>query len=142
MDLRVLLVTGDRGLAELIRAQVDNLGCRCNVVERPDAGSLAWAEAIIADITEIGLDGFDALRIEAPLARVLAVAQDEEQAEAVRTGGASEVLVEPFSISEVMDAVRRLGPPSVDARVLDLRTGASMPAPEVEDAPWWATRSR
>jgi hypothetical protein len=71
--------------------------------------------------------------------RILAIAQDEAQERAASSAGADQVLVEPFAIAEVVDAVRALGP-SGDAQVVDLRTGESSPAPVVDDAPWWATR--
>ena len=53
--------------------------------------------------------------------------------------GADQVLVEPFAIADLVEAVRALGPIG-DALLVDLRTGAVTAAPAVADAPWWATR--
>ena len=36
MDLRVLVLIADHDLGELVRAQVENLGCPCNLVESYD----------------------------------------------------------------------------------------------------------
>ncbi len=105
-----------------------------------DASStIDWADAAIIDLAGDGLDDLNRLRVEAPRVRILAVATEAAQEEAARSAGADQVLVEPFSIADVVEAVRRLGP-SGGAVVVDLRTGERAPAPEVEDAPWWATR--
>jgi len=139
MDLRVLVLTADHELSDLVRAQVENLGCRCTVAETFEEclGSLEWAEAAIVDLAGDGLADLNRIRLEAPLARVLAVAPDEAGAEAARAAGASQTLTEPFSIAQVVDAVRALAPV---AEVVDLRTGERTAAPAPDDAPWWATR--
>lgn len=141
MDLRVLVLTADHGLAELIRAQVENLGCRCNMAESYDQGSsmLTWADAAIVDLADDGLDALTHLRLEAPLVHVLAIAPEAADEEAARSAGADRVLVEPFSIPQLIEAVRALDRHG-DAEVVDLRTGERKPAPAVDDAPWWATR--
>lgn len=141
MDLRVLVLTADLGLSELVRAQVENLGCVCSLRSTYDEASPAieWADAAIVDLVGDGIDDLCRLRVEAPRVRILAIAPDAVQEEAARLAGADQVLVEPFAISDVVDAVRKLGPSS-DALVVDLRTGQSAPAPQVDDAPWWATR--
>jgi DNA-binding response OmpR family regulator len=141
MDLRVLVLTADLGLSELIRAQVENLGCVCTLRATYDEASSAidWADAAIIDLVNDGIDDLCRLRVEAPRVRILAIAQDEAQEQAATSAGADRVLVEPFAIADVVESVRGLGP-SGDAQVVDLRTGQSTPAPEVDDAPWWATR--
>ena len=141
MDLRVLVLTADLGLSELLRAQVENLGCRCTLQETYDDASatIGWADAAIIDLAGNGLDDLNRLRVEAPRVRILAVAPDAEQEGAARSAGADQVLVEPFSIADVVNAVRALGP-NGDALVIDLRTGVASAAPAVEEAPWWATR--
>ncbi len=141
MDLRVLVLTADLGLSELLRTQVENLGCHCTLrATYDDAGSsIEWADAAIIDLAGDGLDDLNRLRVEAPRVRILAIAPDAHQDEAARSAGADRVLVEPFAIADVVGAVRSLGP-SGDAQVIDLRTGVTTPAPVVEDAPWWATR--
>jgi DNA-binding response OmpR family regulator len=141
MDLRVLVLTADPGLSELIRAQVENLGCVCTLRETYDEASrsIDWADAAIIDLVDDGLDDLCRLRVEAPRIRILAIAPDAVREEAARSAGADQVLVEPFAIADVVGAVRALGP-SGDARVIDLRTGSVTEAPPVEDAPWWATR--
>lgn len=141
MDLRVLVLTADLGLSEVLRTQVENLGCHYSLRETYDEASatIGWADAAIIDLAGNGLDDLNRLRVEAPRVRILAVAPDAEQEDAARSAGADQVLVEPFAISDVVAAVRALGP-SGDARVIDLRTGVASAAPLVDDAPWWATR--
>lgn len=139
MDLRVLVLTSDTGLAELLRAQVENLGCPCSLVHSYDEASatLGWADAAVVDLAGDGLDDLSRLRVEAPRLRVLAVAPDESMADAARSAGADQVLAEPFVVADVVEALRRLGPSAAD-RVVDLRA-AAQPA-LADDAPWWATR--
>lgn len=141
MDLRVLVLTADLGLSELLRTQVENLGCRCSLRDTYDeaGSSIEWADAAIIDLVGDGLDDLNRLRVEAPRVRILAIATDAEQDDAARSAGADQVLVEPFAIADVVQAVRALGP-NGDAQVIDLRTGVTSEAPVVEDAPWWATR--
>lgn len=141
MDLRVLVITGDLGLSELLRTQVENLGCHCTLRETYDDASpgIDWADAAIIDLVGDGLDDLNRLRVEAPRVRILAIAPDATQEGAARSAGADRVLLEPFSIADVIEGVRALGP-SGDARVIDLRTGVAAAAPAVDDAPWWATR--
>jgi DNA-binding response OmpR family regulator len=141
MDLRVLVLTADLGLSELIRAQVENLGCVCTLRATYDEASSAidWADAAIVDLVDDGLDDLCRLRVEAPRVRILAIAPDAVQEQAATSAGADRVLVEPFAIAEVVEAVRALGPRG-EASVVDIRTGLASEAPEVEDAPWWASR--
>ena len=58
MDLRVLVLTADLGLSELIRAQVENLGCVCTLRESYDeaSSSIDWADAAIVDLVDEGID--------------------------------------------------------------------------------------
>jgi DNA-binding response OmpR family regulator len=137
MDLRVLVLVADDGLAGLVRAQVENLGCPCSVAATYADGepALAWADAAIVDLVGSGLSDLSRLRVEAPKIRVLAIGTDDADAEAARSAGAEQVLVEPFSIPDLIDAVRALAPKPA---VIDLRAGAA--APIDDDAPWWATR--
>jgi DNA-binding response OmpR family regulator len=141
MDLRVLVLTADLGLSELIRAQVENLGCVCTLRASYDeaSSSIDWADAAVVDLVDDGIDDLCRIRVEAPRIRTLAIASDAEQEQAARSAGADQVLVEPFAIADVVEAVRALGP-SGGARVVDIRTGVVSEAPAVEDAPWWATR--
>ena len=141
MDLRVLVLSADHDLGELVRAQVDNLGCGTTLAETYNEGSsaLSWADAAIIDLAGGGLDDLYRLRVEAPLVRVLAITPDPELEAGARSAGAEQVLIEPFSIADLVQAVRHLSP-SADAEVVDLRTGERTPAPVVDDAPWWATR--
>jgi DNA-binding response OmpR family regulator len=141
MDLRVLVLTADLGLSELIRAQVENLGCVCTLRGTYDeaSASIDWADAAVIDLVDDGIDDLCRLRVEAPRVRILAIAPDAAHEQAARSAGADQVLVEPFAIAEVVDAVRALGP-SGDAHVIDLRTGVVTDASPAEDAPWWATR--
>ncbi len=143
MDLRVLVLTRDLGMAELLRTQVENLGAACNLRESYDeaGGALDWADAAIIDVAGPGIDDLNRLRVECPRLRVLAIAPDSVQEGSARSAGADEVLVEPFTIADVIERVRRLSPSVVsDATVIDLTTGEAKAAPIVDDAPWWATR--
>jgi DNA-binding response OmpR family regulator len=144
MDLRVLVLTRDLGLAELVRTQVENLGAAVNLRGSYDeaGASLDWADAAVIDLAGSGLDDLNRLRVEAPRLRVLAIATDDVQEGSARSAGADEVLVEPFTIADIIDAVRHLAPaPSGDATVIDLATGEATAAPAAADAPWWATRT-
>ena len=140
MDLRVLVLTADHNLGELVRAQVENLGCRCSVAETYDEGSsaLSWADAAIVDLVGDGLDDLNRLRVEAPMVRVLAIAPDPALETEARTVGAARVLVEPFTVADVIDGIRSMD--HSGAQVIDLTTGERKAAPVVDDAPWWATR--
>jgi DNA-binding response OmpR family regulator len=139
MDLRVLVLTADLGLSELLRTQVENLGCSCTLRATYDdaSASLDWADAAIIDLAGDGLDDLNRLRVEAPRLRILAIAIDAAQEGEARTAGADQVLVEPFAIAELGAAVRTLGP-SGDGQVIDLRTGAASEVPQVEGS-WFAT---
>jgi DNA-binding response OmpR family regulator len=140
MDLRVLVLTKDGGLADVLRTQVENLGAACTLRETYDelSPSLAWADAAIIDLADDGLDDLNRLRVESPRMRVLAVATETAQEEAARSAGADEVLVEPFSIADIVDSIRRLAPPDT-ATVIDLRTGEVTAAPAPVEGPWFAT---
>ena len=74
------------------------------------APSLDWADAAIIDLAGDGLDDLNRLRVECPRLRVLAIATDAAQEGSARSAGADEVLVEPFSIADVVEAIRTLGP--------------------------------
>jgi DNA-binding response OmpR family regulator len=139
MDLRVVVLTKDLGLAELLRTQVENLGGACNLRETYDdaSSSLDWADAAIIDLAGEGLDNLNRFRVECPRLRVLAIATDAIQEGSARSAGADEVLVEPFSIAEIVEVIRRLGP-SGSAQVIDLRTGEVTETQSVE-GPWFAT---
>lgn len=145
MDLRVLVLTRDLGLAELLRAQVENLGAAVNLRGSYDeaGASIGWADAAVIDLAGSGLDDLNRLRVECPRVRVLAIAPDKVQEGSARSAGADEVLVEPFTITDIIEAVRHLAPaPSSSATVIDLATGEATAAPAVDHAPWWATRAR
>jgi DNA-binding response OmpR family regulator len=141
MDLRVIVLTADTGLSELLRAQIENLGCRATLAEEYSSVTplLDWADAAIVDLAGTGMDDLNRLRVEAPRVRILAVATEPHHEADALTAGAAAVLVEPFSIADVVDAVRGLAPPE-EGNVVDLRTGESVPAGAEDDAPWWATR--
>jgi DNA-binding response OmpR family regulator len=142
MDLRVIVLTADPGLSDLLRAQIENLGCRASIAETYDAvsGLIEWADAAVVDLAGTGMDDLNRLRVEGPRIRVLAVATEPDHEAAALSAGAAGVLVEPFSIADVVDAVRALVPTAA-ANVVDLRTGQPVEVPAVEDdAPWWATR--
>jgi len=141
MDLRVLVLITDPHLAELVRTQVENLGCRCSVAPSYDeaSSSLAWADAAIVDLAGDGLDDLSRLRIEAPTLRVLAIAPDADRQEMARSAGVDNVLLEPFSVADIVAGIRSVARRD-DASVIDLRTGEPIAAPVVDDAPWWATR--
>jgi DNA-binding response OmpR family regulator len=138
MDLRVLVLTADHDLGELVRAQVENLGCRCSMAETYDAASssLSWAEAAIVDLAGDGLDDLNRLLVEAPMLRVLAIAPGDAQAAGARSAGIERILMEPFSIADIIDAVRSMST-TASAEVVDLRGGA---APSAADTPWFSTR--
>ena len=145
MDARMLVVSADRGLVELLRPQVENVGCDCRVADCEDEvpRHLRWAEAMLVDLElpEGGLEVLRRVRTEAPDIRIVAVATTEADAAAARNLGAHEVLLEPFSITDVVDAVRAVGKP-VGARVIDLRekAGARLADLEPDDRPWFATQ--
>jgi DNA-binding response OmpR family regulator len=140
MDLRVLVLTGDAGLADLLRTQAENLGCQCTTVDAYDqaGASLGWADAAVIDLVGDGLDTLSRLRVEAPALRVLAVAPSPEVGAQATEAGAEQVLLEPFTISDVTDGLRALAP-TPEPSVIDLRGDAGATAP-ADDAPWWATR--
>lgn len=139
MDLRVLVLIADHDLGDLVRAQVENLGCPCTLAETYGAAStaLGWADAAIVDLVGAGLDDLNRLRVEVPRLRVLAIAPDAAHAELAESAGAAAVLTEPFSIAEIVDHVRAMAPTASVA--VDL-VGAESAPPADADAPWWATR--
>jgi DNA-binding response OmpR family regulator len=141
MDLRVLVLTKDLGMAELLRTQVENLGGACTVRDTYDelGASLEWADAAIIDLAGDGLDDLNRLRVECPRLRVLAVSPDAEQEAAARSAGADDVMVEPFAVADIVEAIRKLGPVVADAQVIDLRTGEVTEAPAAVESPWFAT---
>lgn len=137
MDLRVLVLMADDGLAAMVRAQVENLGCPCTIAATYAEGepALGWADAAVVDLVGSGLDDLRRLRVDAPAVRVLAIGSDDADVAAARSAGAEQVLLEPFSIPELVEAVRGLAPKPA---VIDLRSGQA--AAVEDDAPWWATR--
>ena len=145
MEARVVIVTADEGVAETIRAQATNLGAVVNRAYEPSVApdKLEWADAVIVDLL---LEGSSALVAElAPTRAVLAVASTPEQGLAAAEVGAA-VLTEPFSIVQLVEALRTLvaGAPQ-HAAVVDLRgqpvaPAAAAPAEVADDLPWWATR--
>lgn len=141
MDLRVLVLTADHDLGELVRAQVENLGCRCSHVTSygEASGSLSWADAVVVDLVGDGLDDLNRLRVEAPRVRTLAIAAGDEHEQAARSAGADVVLTEPFSVIELVASVRAMDR-SGEAVVVDLSSGERSPAPAVDDLPWFSTR--
>lgn len=141
MDLRVLVLSADVPLAGLIRAQVDNLGCRTNTATDYDDAvrSLEWADAVVVDVAD-GFDDLQRVRSEWPTMRIVAVAPDAEDAARATAAGAYSVLVEPFSISDIVEHIRGLGDGDTVATV-DLRgTKVVSAGAAVDDKPWWATR--
>ena len=69
---------------------------------------------------------------------MLAIATDALQEGSARSAGADEVMVEPFSIADIIELIRRLGPRG-GGQVIDLRTGEVSEAPAPADGPWFAT---
>lgn len=140
MDLRVLVLSAEAELADLVRAQVENLGCRCTVATSYDEASAAigWADAAIVDLAGDGIDDLNRLRVEAPTIRTLAITPDADKAESARSSGVDLVLIEPFAISDLVQAVRAIGRAGNDTTV-DLDAAGASPKP-ADDAPWWATR--
>jgi DNA-binding response OmpR family regulator len=141
MDLRTLLITGDSGLAELLRPQVENQGGLCVVAETYDdaRASFEWADAVMLDLElpEGGVEVLTRLRVELPAVPVVAIAATAQAASAV-VDQADRVLLEPFSIADVVDAIRSLIR-SPDPATIDLR-GDGTAVAAADDAPWWATR--
>ncbi len=138
MDLAVLVLTADSQLGELVKAQVDNLGCRSSLVATYSeaAHALEWADGAVVDLVGEGLHDLQRLLGEAPELRVLGIAPDDDVAASARAAGAAEVLVEPFSITEIVEGVRALD--SQSDVVIDL-DAPGRPA-SADDKPWWATR--
>lgn len=141
MDLRVLVLIADRELGELVREQVENPGCSCSLATTYAEGStaLGWAEAAIVDLAGDGLDDLYRLRVEAPTVRIIAIAPDAGRAERAQAAGVDRVLVEPFSIADIGDAVRAMDR-GADSETVDLSSGEPTAAPAVDDAPWFVTR--
>ena len=140
MDLRALVLTKDADLGAVLRTQVENLGGACTLRETYDelSSSLTWADAAIIDLAGDGLDDLNRLRVESPRLRVLAVATNASDEEAARLAGADDVLLEPFSIADIVDGIRRLAPLTT-TQVIDLSTGEVSTAPTPVEGPWFAT---
>ncbi len=140
MDLRALVLTKDADLGAVLRTQVENLGGACTHRETYDelSSSLTWADAAIIDLAGDGLDDLNRLRVESPRLRVLAVATNASDEEAARLAGADDVLLEPFSIADIVDGIRRLAPLTT-TQVIDLSTGEVSTAPTPVEGPWFAT---
>ena len=100
MDLRVLVLTADLGLAELAPHPGREPRCAPAPCGRPTTRPVRridWADAAIIDLVGDGLDDLSRLRVEAPRVRILAIATDAVQEQAARSAGADQVLVEPFA---------------------------------------------
>lgn len=140
MDLRVLVLTADSGLAALLRTQVENLGCTCSTGAGYEeaAYTLDWADAAIVDLAGDGIDNLSRLRVEVPRVRILAIVPSPDDAAAARTAGADGTLVEPFSIAALGQAVRDLDDRTT-AQVIDLREGDARPFADLAETPWWAS---
>ena len=144
MDARMLVVSADRGLVELLRPQVENVGCESRLADCAAEVDrhLAWADAMLLDL-ELPDGGMDVLRHardEAADVQVVAVATNETDAVLASDLGAVRVLLEPFSITDVVEAVRAVGTPT-GAKVIDLRDKVSARlADEADDRPWFATQ--
>jgi DNA-binding response OmpR family regulator len=147
VNARMLVVTADKGLADLLRPQVENQGADCSVAESYDEASLllSWADSALVDL-ELpcgGLDAIERFQMEAPALRVLAIATREADALAAEALVVERVLREPFTIADVVEAVRSVAAGTGDAPVIDLRapvTEAAQAVPVQDDLPWWATR--
>ncbi len=147
MSSDVVVLTDDEALADVVAPQVTNLGRSCRWVPRSadvaDAlGSAAGIEAAVVDLAMAGGTELVAQLVDAG-ASVVAIAPDGRAADAVRERArAAEVVVEPFSIVELVEALRSLDPHPLDsaagsggrAAVIDLRRAAA------DHRPWWATR--
>ena len=140
MELRLIVMSGDSSMAEMLRAQAENIGCRCNSAAGYDeaVGELEWADAVLIDLAGDGIADLTKLRKAAPDLHTLAIAVDVKQARRARKLGADLVLEEPFAIPDLVEGIRSLQAPASD--VVDLRDAEVAPVPEPDDAPWWATR--
>jgi DNA-binding response OmpR family regulator len=127
MDMRVVVLSSDAEFAALLRGQVRNLGCPCSWAFSLEVGarSLRQADAVVVDLAG-GLDELVRLREELPLLQVLAVATDVDQAARARSAGAHHVIVEPFPIVDVIEALRALEPPA-ETTIVDLRAEEAGP---------------
>lgn len=140
MDARVVVVTADDGLAEVVMPQVSNLGA--TVVRAEDTGSargrLEWADGFVVDLVLDGGSELASELLDVVGPGVLVVAPSGDSAGWAADRGAV-VLAEPFSIVDVVEGLRALvsGRQVVvgDGNVIDLRSRF-----EADDRPWWATR--
>jgi CheY-like chemotaxis protein len=147
VNAKMLVLTADPGLCELLRPQVENQGCDCYVAESYDEAAqlLGRAEALLVDL-ELPGGGLDAIRrllVEAPELRIVAIATNAADASAAEAIGVQRVLQEPLSIADVVDAVRSAAAPTAGAEVIELRTPVTDTAGVLsfeDDLPWWATR--
>jgi DNA-binding response OmpR family regulator len=134
----MLVLTSDPGFAELLRTQVENLGCPCSVCDGYAEASSAidWADAAVVDLAEEGFDHLARLRVDSPQLRILAVGPDPERAAEAETAGADRVLVEPFTIADLIESLRSLASEPAP-EVIDLR--AVEPVAAGDEEPWWAS---
>ena len=124
MDLRVLVLTKDLGLAELLRTQVENLGGACTVRETYDELSRRSTGPTPPSSTSPATASTTstACGSSAHACGCWPSPPTPRQEDAARSAGADEVLVEPFAIADIVDAdPRRLGPMRASAQVIDLR---------------------
>jgi len=134
----MLVLTSDPGSAELLRTQVENLGCSCSVFDGYAEASSAidWADAAVVDLAGEGLDHLTRLRVESPQVPILAVAPDPRSATEAEAAGADRVLVEPFTIADLIESLRSLASEPAP-EVIDLR--AVEPVAAGDEEPWWAS---
>jgi len=134
----MLVLTSDPGFAELLRTQVENLGCSCSVCDgyAEASSTIDWADAAVVDLAGEGLDHLTRLRVDSPQLRILAVAPDTLRGAEAEAAGADRVLVEPFTIAELIEMVRSLDSEPTP-EVIDLR--AVEPVAAGDEEPWWAS---
>lgn len=138
----VVVLTEDRALADVIAPQLTNLGRDCRWVAGPPGG--ADIEFAVVDLAMDG--GADLVTgLTAAGSTVVAIAPDARAADELASAApGAVVVVEPFSIVELIDALHTLDPDRADGTggdgtggdgtVIDLRRHV------VDDRPWWATR--
>ena len=122
---RVLVVDDDASIAALVPRVLDRLGGSCRAVASAEEALGALAEEewdlLITDLTLPGMDGLSLIqeaarrRAELPLLVLTGDVRAAIASEAL-AAGAHVVMVKPFKLDELRDAVTRLtaqGPPSV-----------------------------
>lgn len=143
--VRFLVVSDDLGLAEMLRAQAENMGWSSSVLDEApgDGAPFLAADVVAVDMQlgegDLGVPTIARVRAVHETANVLAIASDDDAARRATAAGAQHVVTEPFTIAQLIEALRDAarGTPLPDG-VIDIRgmvgaTGESEP-------PWWATR--